>query len=89
MPESWINLGRHGAVALRLGKSVLTRSQQISCKCRGKERRDLKPWEQQKDVVPDSVFVGYEVFEERLRAYLKRSDSRRRLSKDDMMLVDG
>jgi len=25
---------------------------------------DLKPWEQRKDVVPDSLFVGYEVFEE-------------------------
>ena len=54
-----------------------------------KEPRHLKPWEQRKDVVPDSLFVGCEVFEERLRAYLKRSDSRRRLSKDDMISVDG
>jgi hypothetical protein len=50
---------------------------------------DLKPWEQRKDVVPDSLFVGREVFEERLRVYLRRWDLRRRLSKDDMMLVDG
>jgi len=50
---------------------------------------DLKSWEQRKDVVPHSLFIGCEVFEERLRAYLKRWDLRRRLSKDDTMLVDG
>ncbi|OAX37362.1 kinase-like protein [Rhizopogon vinicolor AM-OR11-026] len=50
---------------------------------------DLKPWEQRKDVVPDSLFVGCEVFEERSRAYLRRWDSRKRISKDDMMSVDG
>jgi len=50
---------------------------------------DLKPREQRKDVVPDILFVGCEVFEERLRAYLKRWDSWRRLSKDEMMSVDG
>jgi len=50
---------------------------------------DLKPWEQRKDVVPDRLFVGCDVFEERLRAYLKRWDSWRRLSKDEMMSVDG
>jgi len=50
---------------------------------------DLTPWEQRKDVVPESLFVGCEVFEERLRAYLQWWDSRRRLSKDDMMSVDG
>jgi len=33
---------------------------------------DLKPWEQRKDVVPDNLFIGCEVFEERLRAYLRR-----------------
>jgi len=46
---------------------------------------DLKPWKQRKDGVPDSLFIGCEVFEERLRAYLKRWDLKRRLSKDDMM----
>jgi hypothetical protein len=50
---------------------------------------DLKPWEQRKGVVPDSLFAGCEVFEELLRAYLRRWDLRRRLSKDDMMSVDG
>jgi len=43
---------------------------------------DLKAWEQRKDVVPDSRFIGCEVFEERLRAHPKRWDLRR-LSKDD------
>jgi hypothetical protein len=37
----------------------------------------------------DSLFVGCEALEERLHAYLKRWDSRKRLSKDDMMSVDG
>jgi len=46
---------------------------------------DHTPWEQRKDVVSESLFVGCEVFEEHLRAYFKRWDSRRRLSKDDMM----
>jgi hypothetical protein len=50
---------------------------------------DLKPWEQRKDVVPDSLFDGCEVFEERSRAYLRRWDSRRRLSKGDVISVDG
>ena len=36
------------------------------------EVMDLKRWEQRKDVVPESLFVGCEVFEERLRAYLQR-----------------
>jgi len=53
------------------------------------EVMNLKPWEKRKDVVPDSLFVGCEVFEERLRAYLSRWDSRRRLSKDDMISVNG
>jgi len=50
---------------------------------------DLKPWEQRKDVVPDSLFDGCDVFEEDSRAYLRRCDSRRRLSKDNMRSVDG
>jgi len=50
---------------------------------------DLKPWGQQKDAVPDNLIVACEVFEERLRAYLRWWDSRRRFSKDDMMSVDG
>jgi len=50
---------------------------------------DLKPWEERKDVVPESLFVGCEVFGERLGAYLRRWDSRRRLSKDDMISVNG
>ncbi|KAG2132529.1 kinase-like protein [Suillus cothurnatus] len=48
---------------------------------------DLKPWEQRKDVVPESLFEGCEVFEEAARQYLRRCDSRRRLSKHDMMMV--
>ncbi|KIJ68125.1 hypothetical protein HYDPIDRAFT_173788 [Hydnomerulius pinastri MD-312] len=50
---------------------------------------DLKPWEQRKDVVPDSLFVGCGVFEERAREYLRKFDSRRRLTKEDMMSVEG
>lgn len=48
---------------------------------------DLKPWEQRKDVVPESLFEGCEVFEESSRQYLRRWDSRRRLSKHDMMML--
>jgi len=35
------------------------------------EAVDLTPWEQRKDVVPERLFVGCEVFEEHLRAYFK------------------
>lgn len=48
---------------------------------------DLKPWEQRKDVAPESLFEGCEVFEESARQYLRRWDSRRRLSKHDMMIL--
>ncbi|KAG2148648.1 kinase-like protein [Suillus bovinus] len=48
---------------------------------------DLKPWEQRKDVVPESLFEGCEVFEESARQYLRRCDSRKRLSKHDMMML--
>ena len=50
---------------------------------------DLDLWKQRKDVIPDSLFVGCEVFQKRLRAYLRRWDSRRRLSKDDIVSVGG
>ncbi|KAH7888874.1 kinase-like protein [Phlebopus sp. FC_14] len=50
---------------------------------------DLKPWEQRKDVVPDSLFAGCEVFEERAREYLRRWDSRKRLVKEDAISVEG
>lgn len=49
---------------------------------------DMKPWEQRKDVVPDSLFVGCEIFEERAREYLRRWDARRRLCKEDAFPVD-
>jgi len=32
---------------------------------------DLTPWEQLKDVAPESLFVGCEVFEEHLHAYFE------------------
>lgn len=48
---------------------------------------DLKPWEQRKDVVPESLFEGCEVFEESVRQYLRRCDTRKRLSKHDMMML--
>ncbi|KAF8557627.1 kinase-like protein [Imleria badia] len=44
---------------------------------------DLKPWEQRKDIVPDSLFIGCEIFEQRAREYLRKFDSRRRLMKED------
>ncbi|KAH0827989.1 kinase-like protein [Lanmaoa asiatica] len=44
---------------------------------------DLKPWEQRNDIVPDSLFVGCDVFEGRAREYLRKIDTRRRLIKDD------
>ena len=50
---------------------------------------DMKPWEQRKDIVPDNLFVGCEIFEERAREYLRRLDSRRRLRKEDAFPVDG
>ena len=46
---------------------------------------DLKPWEQRKDVVPDSLFIGCEIFEERAREYLRKLDTRRRLMKEDII----
>ncbi|KAI6121555.1 kinase-like domain-containing protein [Pisolithus sp. B1] len=47
------------------------------------EMVDMKPWEQRKDIVPDHLFVGCEIFEERAREYLRRWDLRRRLSRED------
>ena len=47
------------------------------------ESVDLKPWEQRKDVVPDSLFIGCEIFEGRAREYLRKLDTRRRLMKED------
>lgn len=44
---------------------------------------DLKPWEQRKDIVPDSLFIGCEIFERRAREYLRKFDTRRRLMKED------
>ena len=35
------------------------------------EMVDLTPWEQRKDVVPQRLFVGCEVFEEHLHAYFE------------------
>ncbi|KAG8214053.1 kinase-like domain-containing protein [Butyriboletus roseoflavus] len=44
---------------------------------------DLKPWEQCKDIVPDSLFIGCEIFEVRAREYLRKLDTRKRLMKED------
>lgn len=49
------------------------------------ESIDMKPWEQKKDLLPDDLFDGCELFEERARNYLKRWDTRRRLMKEDMI----
>ena len=46
---------------------------------------DLKPWEQRKDIVSDSLFVGCEIFEARARQYLSKVNSRRRLMKQDII----
>lgn len=46
---------------------------------------DLKPWEQRKDIVPDSLFIGCEIFEARAREYLRKFDTRRRLMKEDII----
>lgn len=51
------------------------------------ESVDMSPWEQRKDFLPDSLFEGCEVFEERAREYLRKWDQlRRRLSKDDILV---
>ena len=44
---------------------------------------DLKPWEQRKDIVPDTLFIGCEIFEGRAREYLSKLDTRKRLTKED------
>lgn len=50
------------------------------------ESIDMKPWEQRKDLLPNDLFDGCEVFEERARSYLKRWDQdRRRLVKEDII----
>lgn len=46
---------------------------------------DLKPWEQRKDIVSDSLFVGCEIFEARARQYLSKVNLRRRLMKQDII----
>ncbi|KAF7305940.1 Protein kinase domain-containing protein [Mycena chlorophos] len=52
------------------------------------ESVDVKPWDQRKDKHPADLFDGCEVFEERAREYLLRCDAgRRRLKKEDMLLV--
>jgi serine/threonine protein kinase len=58
----------------------------LVCLDRG-ELVDCKPWEQKKDLLPKDLFDGCDVFEERARCYLKRWDMRRRLMKEDMILV--
>ncbi|KAG6336617.1 hypothetical protein ID866_2456 [Astraeus odoratus] len=50
---------------------------------------DMKPWEQRKDIVPDILFVGCEIFEKRAREYLRKWDSRRRLCIEDTFPADG
>lgn len=52
------------------------------------EAVDLKPWEQRKDIVPDSLFIGCEIFEDRARQYLRKLDTRRRLMKEDTIPVE-
>lgn len=52
------------------------------------ESVDIKPWEQRKDLLPKDLFEGCEIFEERAREYLKKSnDGRRRLLKEDRFQV--
>jgi serine/threonine protein kinase len=51
------------------------------------ESIDMKPWEQKKDLLPDDLFDGCELFEERARSYLTRWDTRRRLMKEDIIEV--
>ena len=48
---------------------------------------DMKPWERRKDIMLDSLFVGCEIFEERVREYL-RWDWKRRLRKENAFAVD-
>lgn len=50
---------------------------------------DMVPREQRRDVVPDSLFEGCEIFQDRARDYLRRWDSRRRLCREDLFPVDG
>lgn len=52
------------------------------------ESVDIKPWEQKKDIVPDGLFDGCEVFEDRCRNYLKKWNLRRRLLREDLMDCD-
>ncbi|KAF8444774.1 kinase-like protein [Boletus edulis BED1] len=49
------------------------------------EAVDLKPWDQRKDIVPDSLFIGCEIFEGHAREYLRKLDTRRRLMKEDII----
>ncbi|KAK7473151.1 hypothetical protein VKT23_001252 [Stygiomarasmius scandens] len=46
---------------------------------------DVKPWDQRKDLLPKDLFEGCEVFESRVREYLRKWNAqRRRLAKSDM-----
>ena len=51
------------------------------------ESIDMKPWEQKKDLLPEDLFDGCELFEQRARSYLTRWNTRRRLMKEDIIEV--
>lgn len=49
---------------------------------------DVKPWDQRKDLLPKGFLDGLELFGERLPQYLRRFDTRRRLVREDMVVVN-
>ncbi|KZV70684.1 kinase-like protein [Peniophora sp. CONT] len=48
---------------------------------------DVKPWDQRKDKLPANLFDGCELWVDRIKEYLARFDSRRRLSIEDAVMV--
>ena len=53
------------------------------------ESVDVKPWEQRKDKLPEDLFDGCDLFQERAKEYLRKwDDGRRRLSRTDMIIEE-
>lgn len=48
---------------------------------------DVKPWDQRRDLLPFDIFDGCVLFESRIREYLKKWDQRRRLFKEDTVMI--
>ncbi|KAI0036942.1 kinase-like protein [Vararia minispora EC-137] len=48
---------------------------------------DAKPWEQRKDKLPTDLFNGCTMWVDRIKQYLARFDSRRRLMMEDMVMI--